>query len=29
MFDLGWILYLFVALIVLMVLSSAIKIVQE
>jgi regulator of protease activity HflC (stomatin/prohibitin superfamily) len=29
MFDLGWILYLFVALVVLMVLSSAIRIVQE
>lgn len=29
MFDLGWILYLFVALIVLMVLSAALKIVQE
>lgn len=29
MIDLGWVLYLFVALIVLMVLSSAIKIVQE
>ena len=29
MIDLGWILYLFVGLIVLMVLSSAIKIVQE
>ena len=29
MFDLGWILYLFVALIVLMLLSAALKIVQE
>ncbi len=29
MIDLGWILYAFVALVVLMVLSSAIKIVQE
>ena len=29
MIDLGWILYVFVALVVLMVLSSAIKIVQE
>ena len=29
MIDLGWVLYLFVALVVLMVLSSAIKIVQE
>ncbi|MCK9357792.1 MAG: slipin family protein [Dehalococcoidia bacterium] len=29
MFDLGWVLYLFVGLIVLTVLSSAIKIVQE
>lgn len=29
MIDLGWILYLFVALVVLMILSAAIKIVQE
>jgi len=29
MIDLGWVLYVFVALVVLMVLSSAIKIVQE
>ena len=29
MIDLGWVLYAFVALVVLMVLSSAIKIVQE
>jgi len=29
MFDLGWVLYLFVALIVAMILSAAIKIVQE
>ncbi len=29
MFDMGWILYLFIALIVLMLMSAAIKIVQE
>ena len=29
MIDLGWVLYLFVAIVVLMLLSAAIKIVQE